>query len=73
MKQNVAGSNLLFFSSKFKLATTVHLPTNSSEITVVSNLNETYSSEGVTTLNVASKVEFPIEVSLIYADFWPFS
>ena len=35
------------------------LSTNSSEITVVSNLNKAYSSEGVPTLNVASEVEFP--------------
>ena len=39
------------------MATAVHLSTNSSEITVVSNLN--YSSEGVPTLNMASEVEFP--------------
>ena len=42
-----------------KTGTAVHLSTNSSEITVVSNLNKAYSSEGVPTLNVASKVEFP--------------
>ena len=41
------------------MATAVHLSTNSSEITVVSNLNKAYSSEGVPTLNVASKFEFP--------------
>ena len=41
------------------MATAVHLSTNSSEIVVVSNLNKTYSSEGVPTLNVASKFEFP--------------
>ena len=40
------------------MATAVHLSTNSSEITVVSNLNKAYSSEGVPTLNVASKFEF---------------
>ena len=40
------------------MATTVNLSTNSSEITVVSNLNKAYSSEGVPTLNVASKFEF---------------
>ena len=39
------------------MATVVHLSTNSSEITVVLNLNKAYSSEGVPT--VASKVEFP--------------
>ena len=38
---------------------------NSSEITVVSNLNEAYSSDGVPTL--ASKVELPSEVSLVYS------
>ena len=37
------------------MATAVHVSTNSSEITVVSNLNEAYSSDGVPTL--ASKVE----------------
>ena len=36
----------------------MHLSTNSSEITVVSNLNKAYYGEGVPTLNVASKVEF---------------
>ena len=41
------------------MATAVHLSINSSEITVVSNLNKTYSNEGVPTLNVASDVEFP--------------
>ena len=41
------------------MATAVHLSTNSNETTVVSNLNKAYSSEGVLTLNVASKVEFP--------------
>ena len=41
------------------MATAVHLSTNSSEITVVSNLNKAYSSEGVPTLNVPSEVEFP--------------
>ena len=40
------------------MATAVHLSSNSSEITVVSNLNKAYSSEGVPTLNVASKFEF---------------
>ena len=40
------------------MVTAVHLSTNSSEITVVSNLNKAYSSEGVPTLNVASEVEF---------------
>ena len=34
---------------------------NSSEIIVVSNLNKTYSSEGVPTLKVASKIEFPLQ------------
>ena len=43
------------------MATTVHLSTNSSEIIVVSNLNKTYSSEGVPTLKVASKIEFPLQ------------
>ena len=43
----------------------VHLSTNRSEITVVSNLNKAYSSEGVPTLNVASKFEFL--KSLVYA------
>ena len=38
------------------MATAVHLSINSSEITVVSNLNKAYSSEGVPTLNVASKL-----------------
>ena len=42
-----------------KMATAVHLSTNSSEITLASNLDKAYSSEGVPTLNVASKVEFP--------------
>ena len=37
------------------MATAVHVSTNSSEITVVSNLNKAYSSDGVLTL--ASKVE----------------
>ena len=41
------------------MATAVHLSINSSETTVVSNLNKAYSSEGVPTLNVASEVEFP--------------
>ena len=41
------------------MATAVHISTNSSEIIVVSNLNKANSSEGVPTLNVASKVEFP--------------
>ena len=41
------------------MATAVHLLTNSNEITVLSNLNKVYSSEGVPTLNVASKFEFP--------------
>ena len=41
------------------MATAVHLSINSSEITVVSNLNKAYSNEGVPTLNVASEVEFP--------------
>ena len=41
------------------MATAVHLSTNSSEITVVLNLYKSYSSEGVPTLNVASKFEFP--------------
>ena len=41
------------------MATAVHLSINSSEATVVSNLNRSYSSEGVPTLNVASKFEFP--------------
>ena len=41
------------------MATAVNLSTNSNEITVVSNLNKAYSSEGVPTLNVASKFEFP--------------
>ena len=38
--------------------------TISSKIIVVSNLNKAYSSEGVPTLNVASKFEFP--KSLVY-------
>ena len=42
-----------------EMATAVYLSTNSSEITIVSNLNKAYSSEGVPTLNVANKVEFP--------------
>ena len=41
------------------MATAVHLSTNSNEITVLSNLNKDYSSEGIPTLNVASEVEFP--------------
>ena len=41
------------------MATAVHLSTNSSEMTVVLNFNEAYPSEGVPTLNVASKFEFP--------------
>ena len=41
------------------MATAVQLSTNSSEIKVVSNLKKAYSSEGVPTLNVASKVEVP--------------
>ena len=48
------------------MATAAHLSTNSSEITVVSNLNKAYSSEGVPTLNVARKFEF-LKVSLVYA------
>ena len=40
------------------MVTAVNLSTISSEITVVSNLNKAYSSEGVPTLNVASKFEF---------------
>ena len=65
------------------MATAVHLSTNSSEIRVVSNLNKAYSSEGVPTLNVASKVEFPKSLwstlqshraqEAKMADFWPFS
>ena len=64
-------------------ATAVHLLTNSSEIKVVSNFNKPYSSEGVPTLNVASKVEFPKSLWFTLqshkvqeakmADFWPFS
>ena len=41
-----------------KMATAVHLLTNSSEITVVLNLKKAYSSKAVPTLNVASEVEF---------------
>ena len=41
------------------MTTAVHLLINSSEITVVLNLNKAYSSEGVPTLNMASEVEFP--------------
>ena len=40
------------------MATTMHLLT-SSKITVVSNLNKVYSSEGVPTQNMASKIEYP--------------
>ena len=40
------------------MATAMHLST-SSKITVVSNLNKVYSSEGVPTLNMVSKVEYP--------------
>ena len=40
------------------MATAVHLSTNSSGTKVVSNLNKAYFSEGVLTLNVASKFEF---------------
>ena len=64
-----------------KMATAVHLSTNSSEITVVSNLNEAYSSDGVPTL--ASKVELLKSLwstlqshkvqEAKMADFWPFS
>ena len=39
--------------------TAVHLSTDNSEIKVVSSLKKAYSSEGVPTLNVASKVKFP--------------
>ena len=42
-----------------KMATAVHLLTDNSEIKVVSSLKKDYSSEGVPTLNVASKVKFP--------------
>ena len=45
------------------------LLTNSSEITVVLNLNMASSSEGVPTLNLASKFEFP--KSLDYATIHP--
>ena len=65
------------------MVTAVHLSTNSSEISVVSNLNKAYSSEGVPTLNVASKIEFPKSLwstlqphkvqKAEVADFWPFS
>ena len=48
------------------MATAVHLSTNNSKITVVSNLNKAYSN-GVPTLNVASKVACISEVSLLYA------
>ena len=41
------------------MATAVHLSTNSSEKAAVSNLNKAYYSEGIPTLNVAIKVEFP--------------
>ena len=41
------------------MATAVHLSINSSKVIVVSNLNKAYSSEGVPTLNMASKFEFP--------------
>ena len=41
------------------MATAVHLSTNSSEMTVVLNFNKAYPSEGVPTLTVASKFEFP--------------
>ena len=41
------------------MATAVHLSTNNSEIIVVSNLNKAYFSEGVPTLTVTSKFEFP--------------
>ena len=43
-----------------EMATAVHVSTNSSEITVVSNLNEAYSSDGVPTLAT-------FEVSLVYS------
>ena len=65
------------------MATAVHLSVNSSEITVVSNLNKAYSNEGVPTLNVASEVEFPKSLwstlqshkvqEAKMADFWAFS
>ena len=42
-----------------KMVTAVYLSTTSSKTTVVSNLKKAYSSEGVPTLNVASKVECP--------------
>ena len=42
-----------------KITTTVHLSIGNSETEVVSSLKKAYSSEGVPTLSVASKVEFP--------------
>ena len=66
-----------------KMVTAVYLLTNSSETKVVSNLKKAYSSEGVPTLNVASKVEFPKSLwstlqshkvqEAKMADFWAFS
>ena len=65
------------------MAPAVHLSTNSSKTEVVSSLKKAYFSEGVSTLNVADKVEFlkPL-CSMLQshkvqeaemADFWPFS
>ena len=65
------------------MVTAVYLSTNSSKIEVVSSLKQAYSSEGVPTLNMASKVEFPKSLCSTLqshkvqeakmADFWPFS
>ena len=40
------------------MTTAVHLSTNNSKMKVVASLKKAYSSEGVSTLNVAGKVEF---------------
>ena len=65
------------------MATAVYLSTNGSETKVVSNLKKAYSSEGVPTLNMASKVEFLKSLwstlqshkvqEAKMADSWPFS
>ena len=65
------------------MTTTVHLSTNNSKTRVVASLKKAYPSEGVSTLNMAGKVEFltPLCSMLQFdkvreakiADFWPFS
>ena len=66
-----------------KMTTAVHLSTNNSKMKVVASLKKAYPSEGVSTLNMAGKVEFltPLCSMLQFdkvreakiADFWPFS